>query len=99
MKYLLLVYGDPTSYLRHLGEMSAKIAESGELIAGEVLADPVHVRTVGGPFQQAEERPTGFFVVDCDGRERALEIARTFPDTGFAGVEVHPIMNAGSGDL
>jgi hypothetical protein len=80
-----------------------EITESGELIGGEALADPVNARTVrvrdgvpattDGPFGEAKEQLAGYFVVDCESLERATEIAARFPDARFAAVEVRPIMD------
>lgn len=80
-----------------------EITESGELVGGEALADPVNARTVrvrdgvpattDGPFSEAKEHLAGFFVVDCESVERVTEIAARFPDARFAAVEVRPIMN------
>jgi hypothetical protein len=89
-----------------IGELDAllkEITESGELVVGEALADPVTARTVrvrdgvpattDGPFGEAKEQLAGYFVVDCDGLERATEIAARFPDARFAAVEVRPLMD------
>ena len=89
-----------------IGELDAllkEITESGELVVGEALADPVTARTVrvrdgvpattDGPFGEAKEQLAGYFVVDCDSLERATEIAARFPDARFAAVEVRPLMN------
>jgi hypothetical protein len=80
-----------------------EITESGELLGGEALADPVTARTVrvrdgvpattDGPFGEAKEQLAGYFVVDCESVERATEIAARFPDARFAAVEVRPIMD------
>jgi hypothetical protein len=80
-----------------------EITESGELIGGEALADPVNTRAVqvregvpaitDGPFSEAKEQLAGYFVVDCESLERATEIAARFPDARFAAVEVRPMMD------
>jgi hypothetical protein len=80
-----------------------EITESGELIGGEALADPVNTRTVrvragapattDGPFGEAKEQLAGYFVLDCKSIERATEIAARFPDARFGPVEVRPIMD------
>jgi hypothetical protein len=80
-----------------------EIGESGELIGGEALADSVITRTVrvrdgvaattDGPFIETKEQLAGFFIVDCEDAERAVEIAAGFPDARFAAVEVRPIMD------
>ncbi|MCI2418960.1 YciI family protein [Saccharopolyspora sp. K220] len=83
----------------------AEIAESGELVEGTPLADPVNTRTVrvrdgvpvvvDGPFVETKEHLAGYFVVDCDSLERAIGIAARFPDARFGAVEVRPIMEVG----
>lgn len=76
---------------------------SGELVDSAPLADPATSRVVrlrdgveeatDGPFAEAKEQLAGYFVIDCDGIERATEVARRFPDAKFAGVEIRPIMD------
>ncbi|WP_433328123.1 YciI family protein [Spirillospora sp. CA-294931] len=88
------------------GEFEAllkEITESGELVTGEALADPVNTRgvrvrdgvpaTTDGPFGEAKEQLAGYFVVDCESLERATQIAARFPDARFAPVLVRPIMD------
>ncbi|GAA4092517.1 MULTISPECIES: YciI family protein [Actinomadura] len=80
-----------------------EITESGELVAGAALGDPLSTRTTrvrggvpattDGPYLEAKEHLAGYFVVDCDGPERAAEIAARFPGARFAAVEMHPIMS------
>lgn len=84
-------------------ELFTEITESGELVTGTALADPVTARTMrvrdgvpaatDGPYVEAKEQLAGYFVVDCDSPERAAEIAARFPDARFAAVEVRPIMD------
>ena len=87
----------------HQGFMDA-ITESGEMIVTQALADPANtvvVRTEGGsqvvtdgPYVEAKEFMGGFYLVECESQERAVELAKMIPDThveGF-GVEVRPVM-------
>ena len=86
-----------------------EIAESGELIASNPLADPGTTRTVrvrdggveltDGPYIEAKEQLAGYFVVDCETEQRACEIAARFPDAQFASVEVRPIMDLGGAEM
>ncbi len=81
----------------------AEISESGELVDGVALADPATARTArprdgvpavtDGPYLEAKEQLAGYFVVDCETRERAAEIALRFPDARLGAVEVRPIMD------
>ncbi|MCT2582584.1 YciI family protein [Actinophytocola gossypii] len=85
-------------------EFMRSVKESGELIVTQALADPVNSTTVrgtggvpavtDGPFLEAKEHMGGFYLVDCESHERAVELARMIPDTRFDGfaVEVRPVM-------
>ncbi|MFG1707984.1 YciI family protein [Nonomuraea sp. M3C6] len=91
------------------GALMREIAESGELIGGEALADPVNVKTVrvrggapvatDGPYVEAKEHLAGYFVLDCESAERAMEIAARFPDARFGPVEVRPIMSSAGEEM
>lgn len=87
------------------GEFVKAIQESGELVSVDALAGPaesVVVRGMGdgarvvsdGPYAEAKEFMGGFYIVDCDSKERAVELARLIPDTRFEGlaVEIRPIL-------
>ncbi|MGW4490310.1 YciI family protein [Amycolatopsis sp. NPDC004368] len=81
----------------------AKIRESGELINTQALgapADSAVVRVRGGapvvtdgPFIESKEFLAGFYLVECESRDRALEVAAMIPDAGIEGlgIEVRPI--------
>jgi hypothetical protein len=80
------------------------IKKSGEMITTQALADPsqtavVRVRggqtvVTDGPFVEAKEYLGGFYLVDCESKERAIELAALIPDTRIEGlgVEVRPVM-------
>ena len=82
------------------------ITESGELITTQALADPSQsavVRVRGGrppsptgPYLEAKEFLGGFYLIDCESRERALELAAMIPDAQVEGmgIEVRPVMFA-----
>ncbi|GAA0520634.1 hypothetical protein Ade02nite_94500 [Paractinoplanes deccanensis] len=86
------------------GALLAELKESGELIMTQALADPsqsavVSVRdgrtvVTDGPFVEAKEYLGGFYLVDCENRERALAIAAKVPDAAIPGlaVEVRQVM-------
>ncbi|MBC9820402.1 YciI family protein [Terrabacter sp. MAHUQ-38] len=95
--------------LRDFEELLAEISESGELVTGQALADPITARSVrvrdgesvvtDGPFVESKEQLAGYFVVDCASPHRAEEIAGRFPDARFAVVEVRPLMDGSEQDL
>jgi hypothetical protein len=84
-------------------ELSKQLAESGELVASEGLPDlteakRVSVRegqtlTTDGPFAEVKEYLAGFYLVDCDSIERAIEIAARAPDAAYGEVEVRPVLD------
>jgi hypothetical protein len=47
-----------------------------------------------GPFVEAKEYVGGFYLIDCESRERAIELAALIPDTAIEGlgVEVRQVM-------
>jgi hypothetical protein len=96
----------------HMGQIYRELSEAGELLATEKLAGPgaakmvssdgVHAPVVtDGVFPEAKEFLAGFWMVDVDSEQRAIEIAaRTSAAPGPGGkvtakpIEVRPIMDA-----
>jgi hypothetical protein len=85
------------------GVIVDELIASGEWVGGEALADPstsasVRVRdgvpaVTDGPFAEAKEQVAGYCIVDCESRERAVEIAIRWPDARRWGMEVRPILS------
>jgi hypothetical protein len=79
------------------------LAASGEMIVSEALADPSLAKRVtvqsgrtmssDGPFAEAKEHLAGFFLVDCESVDRAVEHAARIPEAALGLVEVRPILN------
>ena len=117
MKYLIMVLSNPESAaaLRRLSAeqgrefglghraLSEALADSGELVVSEGLADQsnavrVRVRdgettTTDGPFAEAKEQLAGFYLVECESLERAVALAARVPDAAFTDVEVRPVLD------
>ena len=50
--------------------------------------------TTDGPFAEAKEQFAGYLTVDCESEERALDIARRWPDPRYGGaIEVRALMD------
>jgi hypothetical protein len=91
---------------RYYAALTDELAASGELLVSEALTDPslttrVSVRdgqtfTSDGPFAEAKELLAGFFLLECDSAERAVEIAARVPEAGLGLVEVRPILTLGA---
>lgn len=89
--------------------LTDELAASGELVASEGLADPalakrVTVRdgqtmTTDGPFAEVKEHLAGFYLVDCESPERAVQIAARVPDAVWGLVEVRPVLDMSTLDL
>jgi hypothetical protein len=102
-EFLALPEAEREELTRRSEALHREIRESGELVEGVALAHPAETRSVrvrdgvpvatDGPYVETKEQLAGYFVLDCESRERAEEIAASFPDARFAAVEVHPIMD------
>ena len=46
---------------------------------------------VDGPFQETKELLAGFYLLDCESLDVALEYARRIPTFGSGSVEVRPV--------
>jgi hypothetical protein len=78
--------------------LTEALGSSGELIANSALTDPsrtkqvaVHegrVTTTDGPFAEVKEFLAGFYLVDVESEQRAVEIAAQVPEAEFGVVEV-----------
>ena len=75
---------------------------SGEMIVTEALADPsmgkrVSVQegrtTTDDPFAEVKELVAGFYLVECESFDRAVEIAARMPKAELGLVEVRPCMD------
>ncbi len=123
MKYMILIQSNPQFLERWQAlpkeqrdrfgyehrALSAELAESGELVVSEGLADPALAKRVtvagdramisDGPFAEAKEHLAGFLLVDCDGEDRALAIAARVPDAVWGLVEVRPVLDLSGLDM
>lgn len=83
-------------------QLDKDLTESGELIVSEALNDPstakrVAVRegrtiTSDGPFAEVKEVLAGFYLVECETPERAVEIAGRIPEAELGLVEVRSVL-------
>ncbi len=90
-------------------ELDADLAATGELIVSEALADISLTRRVtlvdgvvsstDGPFAEAKEHLVGFYLVEADSIDRAVEIAGRVPEADLGLVEVRPVMDLSGSDM
>lgn len=82
-------------------KFNAELEASGELVASESLEDSSTgkrvtprggvVTTTDGPFAEVKEHLAGFYLVECDSIERAVEIGAQIPEAEAGFVEVRPV--------
>jgi hypothetical protein len=86
------------------GRIVDALTASGELIVTHALADPSLTKrivsiedgqamTTDGPFPEMKELLAGFFLIECESQDRAIEIAAMIPEAPLGLVEVRPIMS------
>ena len=79
------------------------IQASGKLLGGEALqptatATTVKVRngkvsTTDGPFVETKEQLGGFYLIEANDLNEAIQVASRIPSARFGGVEVRPVMD------
>ena len=86
-------------------QLQTELRASGELLDSNefsqqtaivVRADrdaPHRVRSVDGPFSESKEWVGGFYTVDCESVERAVEIAGRFVEARYSPVEVRQLVH------
>lgn len=98
-----------------MSDLNNDLAESGEMVDGQGLAEPAKTRhvTLGddgkavitdGPYSETKELLAGYWVLDCASLERVTEIAeRVLQCPQPPGAPVYPVVirpiDDGSGDV
>ncbi|HVX47684.1 MAG TPA: YciI family protein [Mycobacteriales bacterium] len=103
MKYLLLICAEPNVVVDEtkIPDIEDWLAETGtrrldgNQLEGVAQAATVRVRdgerlVTDGPFAETKEQIAGFDIIECGGRQEALEIAGRHPVAHFGSVEVRP---------
>src|ERR1700757_3266380 len=88
------------------GKFIQALKEASAVISPQPLVDPSQAAVVpvrngqpvvtDGPFLEAKEYLGGFYLIDCENKERAIELAAQIPDAAIEGlgVEVRQVMFA-----
>ncbi|THG35713.1 hypothetical protein E6C70_06685 [Glaciibacter flavus] len=97
-----LTEADEDALNRAHQKLLAELNASGEMILSNELSttDAKVVRrgedrllVVDGPFTEAKEFVGGFYIVDVESIERAVDIAGSLEETAFAEVEIRALMH------
>lgn len=93
---------DMQAELQAYGEFSQKVSPNHKIHGGEALqpistATTVSVRdgktiTTDGPFAETHEQLGGFYLIDCENLDDAIEVAAQIPGALHGRVEVRPVM-------
>ena len=98
MKFLLILQGDTGAELRR-DEFEYVAREAGELVGGELLADPQLAVVV--PDRARTTPIDAYYLIDVETPARAVELAHLLPDTRTPGrsVEIRAVMRSTAIDL
>jgi hypothetical protein len=88
-------YEDFMTFTKEISD--AGINAGGEALTASGTATTVRVRsgetvTTDGPFAETKEVLGGFYLVDCEDLDAALEVAARIPTATFGSIEVRPIV-------
>jgi hypothetical protein len=113
MQYMLLIYGDQSSWddrseeersqiFQAYGAFTEELRDSGAMLAGDALeptqtATTVRVQndatlTTDGPFAETKEQLGGYYLIEADSLDEAIEWASKIPGARHGAVEVRPVM-------
>lgn len=105
------------AHIAFMMDTNRKLAEAGELVDAQGLAMPETAKIVRshgrgvpvvteGPYPETKEFLAGYWIVDCDKPERAVEIAAAISAAPGPGgtplnmpIEVRQVMSAPSGEM
>ena len=94
------VTGEYFAYTEELRSSGAFV--SGEPLQATTTAKTVHVRDgerfiTDGPFAETKEQLGGFYLVDVESEDEALEWAAKIPSARVGRIEVRPLMQIPAG--
>jgi hypothetical protein len=87
--------------IRRYGVFTQEVRDSGKLVGAERLrptADATTVRirngetlVTDGPFAETKEQLGGYYVLECENIDEALEYATKIPAAEHGSIEVRPV--------
>lgn len=87
--------GEFWAYTEAMNE--AGVNRGGEALLPTSTATTVRVKdgktvTTHGPFAETKEQLGGFYIIDCDNLDQAIEWAARCPSSRFGSIELRPVM-------
>jgi hypothetical protein len=113
MQYMLLIYGDESSWgsrseedrgqvIEAYGAFTQELQQAGAMVAGDALQPTQTATTVrvkegetlmtDGPFAETKEQLGGYYLIEADSLDEAIEWAAKVPAAREGSVEVRPVM-------
>lgn len=97
---------DPARLQAYMDEYNAftrEVRDNNVYVAGEALHPTSSATTVrkrdgkttmtDGPFAETKEQLGGFYILDCQNLDEALEYATKIPGVRHGSIEVRPVMD------
>lgn len=92
-------FGD---YLKSYGDFTNMLQKKNAFIAGDAL-QPVatattvtrengSIETTDGPFAETKEQLGGYYLIECESLDIAIELAAQIPSAEHGRIEVRPVM-------
>jgi len=106
---MFLIFSDESTWdfsaeaMAEWGEFTESVKakmSSGEALQGSATATTVRVRegqiaTTDGPFVETKEVLGGYYVVDCNDLDEAIEVAVRIPAARDGAIEIRPVVELG----
>jgi hypothetical protein len=93
---------DPEVALKSWWEHQAWLQEKGWYIGGDALQPTATATTVrerdgktlttDGPFAETKEQLAGYYLIECENLDQAIEAASRIPAVDRGSIEVRPVM-------
>lgn len=74
--------------LVHTGRLDEPATTKSVVVRGGVPA------VTDGPYAESKEQLAGYYVIECDTEQEALDVASRIPDARYNTVEVRPILES-----
>jgi len=93
--------GDEADILRRYGAFTQEVRDNGKLVTADRLqpasaATTVRIRNgetlvTDGPFAETKEQLGGYYVLECENIDEALQYAAKIPAAEQGSIEVRPV--------
>ena len=90
------------AFMKAYSDFGEQATKAGKFVAGDALQPIATATTVAvrdgkteitdGPFAETKEQLGGYYLLDCDNLDEALDYAARIPSAAFGRVEVRPVV-------